>query len=368
MRIALLYLGRRGGITHYSAELADALSGACDLSCHLSASNSLADRFSSLPCPVTFYPTYSSWPSFILNTVVLRRVMTIARRLLAEQPDYVLDTGSGPWADLICHLTGSKLRWLRVIHDVTPHEDRLRPLVTLQRHILPLNASAFITLSQFSAQQLRRRFSSASVIASRHGLILQTASPNIMRVAGQRKHLLFFGRIEPYKGITCLLAAFERVKAIDPQITLTIAGPGNLPPADLRIASLLGATILNEWLADNVVTELLQKAGVLVLPYLSATQSGVAAAGISHALPTIASDVGALPEQVIDGYNGRIVPPGDSTSLANAILSITGSDNEARRMAENALRLRTQEYKWDTIARDLIQQVDDLTPSHKMAA
>ena len=95
----------------------------------------------------------------------------------------------------------------------------------------------------------------------------------------------------------------------------------------------------------------------MVLPYTSATQSAVAALALANGMPCIATSVGALPEQVIDGSNGFIVPPGDPEALARAMVTISGDAATAHRMAQESLRIGRELYSWNVIGQALL---DDL--------
>jgi glycosyltransferase involved in cell wall biosynthesis len=147
--------------------------------------------------------------------------------------------------------------------------------------------------------------------------------------------VLFFGRVEAYKGVETLLAAWRRMaqeesdgSVGDRQQTawlqrdrlparLVIAGPVakgmTLPPlppdTELR----------DRRIADDEAEALFRSAAVLVLPYRDATQSALVAAAYAFGVPVIVTDVGALPEYVIPGVTGWVVPAGDAAALAAAL-------------------------------------------------
>src|SRR6185436_18472550 len=78
--------------------------------------------------------------------------------------------------------------------------------------------------------------------------------------------------------------------------------------------------IENRYTPNEEVAEIFERADVLVLPYVSASQSGVARIALSNGLPVIASRTGWLSETVIDGLNGLLFPPGDSDALAKQVV------------------------------------------------
>ncbi len=355
-RVALVFLGRKGGIPRYTLEFARALQSRCQLSCHLSAYNVLCAEFERLTCPVHLYPTYRNWSTFVTSTIRLKKLRRIAEALIRENPDFVIDTGSGPWGDLLIRMTG-KLKWFSVVHDVILHRDRWRPLYATQRALLPLRGHGLIGISSHETTLLREQHPSIPVISSRHGVIYESEIVNINKIVENRKRFIFFGRLEAYKGLSVLLEAFELTRRHDPDVRLTVCGKGFVSKEQRARAGLLGVLLRNEWVDERAIDALFSEAGVVVLPYLGATQSGVAALAMAKGLPAIATNVGALPEKVLDGISGRIVPPGDAAALSAAMIEIAGSDKIAREFATGSLRRGKTIYKWDTIANELINDL-----------
>ena len=83
------------------------------------------------------------------------------------------------------------------------------------------------------------------------------------------------------------------------------------------------------YVPNHEVADFMSAANVLVLPYTSATQSGIAQIAMSFDLPSIATDVGGLPETVRNGETGDIVPPGNPAALAEAIVTYFEREHEA---------------------------------------
>src|SRR5690606_30937707 len=90
----------------------------------------------------------------------------------------------------------------------------------------------------------------------------------------QAPNILFFGRIEPYKGLDILLESMQKVWKDHPDWTLTVAGVGDISPYSANLADKR-IELINRFIEDEEVAPLFQKASFVVLPYISATQSGV---------------------------------------------------------------------------------------------
>ena len=136
--------------------------------------------------------------------------------------------------------------------------------------------------------------------------------------------LLHFGFIRPYKGLPVLLDAIPLIQTQMP-VHLLVVGEvwGAKAEYDAQIARLhLGAqvTFVDRYVPDEELASYFRAADVAVLPYLSATQSGVVQLAFGFGLPVIASNVGGLPDVIIEGETGLLVPPGDASALAKAVI------------------------------------------------
>jgi glycosyltransferase involved in cell wall biosynthesis len=124
---------------------------------------------------------------------------------------------------------------------------------------------------------------------------------------------LFMGRIEYYKGIDTLLMAARRIG-----VTVVIAGPGR-SGAVINESIPPNIIVRNELISDRDAIDLFCRCGLLVLPYIEASQSALVAAAYFFRKPVVVTQVGALPEYVIDGDTGWVVPPNDPQVLADAL-------------------------------------------------
>ncbi|PYT08735.1 MAG: hypothetical protein DMF60_04090 [Acidobacteria bacterium] len=77
----------------------------------------------------------------------------------------------------------------------------------------------------------------------------------------------------------------------------------------------------NRYVPNEEVPGIFKQADVLVLPYLSATQSAVARLALSNGLPIVASRTGGLSEVVRENITGLLFPPGDPDALADQIIN-----------------------------------------------
>jgi D-inositol-3-phosphate glycosyltransferase len=149
-----------------------------------------------------------------------------------------------------------------------------------------------------------------------------------MRVRDSDKVILFFGRILPYKGLSYLVEAFQRIAFKDDSYRLVIAGEPK--KESMQYWRDIQQTIEREipvgqviqdikFIRDEEVEVYFKSADVLVLPYTDIFQSGVLFLAYSFGLPVIATDVGSLRNDIIEHETGYICRPRDTVDLARTI-------------------------------------------------
>jgi len=138
--------------------------------------------------------------------------------------------------------------------------------------------------------------------------------------------ILFFGYVRAYKGVADLLEAMPDVRRHFPGATVVIAGPFLDPPDPYRrrAAELeIEARFIEGYVPDEEVTALLDLADVIVLPYRSATQSGLLPLAAFLGKRAVATSAGGLTESAAEGV--VLVAPGDPAGLARGIVKALDS-------------------------------------------
>jgi glycosyltransferase involved in cell wall biosynthesis len=175
--------------------------------------------------------------------------------------------------------------------------------------------------------------------------------------------VLFFGYVRAYKGLDTLLSAWPAVRARRPA-TLVVAGEFYEDEAPYRkLAEAAGDSVrlLSRYIPDAEVEALFKAADVVVLPYRSATQSGVTHVAYALGLPVITTDVGGLAETVIPGDTGLVVPPENPPALAEAIVKFFEAAL-APRLRAGVERVRG-EHSWEALANQTFSLGDELRPT-----
>ena len=150
--------------------------------------------------------------------------------------------------------------------------------------------------------------------------------------------LLFFGYVRAYKGLDRLLSAMPKIlETVDVQLLVVGEFYEDRRKYEALVEGLgIGeaVTFVAEHVPDEDVGKYFTASDLVVLPYVSATQSGITQIAYAFGLPVISTDVGGLPEVVRDGETGYIVRAGDDDALAGAVVRYFEGD-EMERLSAN---------------------------------
>jgi glycosyltransferase involved in cell wall biosynthesis len=172
----------------------------------------------------------------------------------------------------------------------------------------------------------------------------------------EEEHLvLFFGRIWQYKGLEYLIRAEPLISTRVPDVRILIAGRGeNFSRYARMMVNPHRFLVHNEFISEERAAEYFQRASVVVLPYIEASQSGVIPMAYSAGKPVVATTVGGLPEMVEHGRTGYLVAPQDEAQIAEAVIALLLDAPLRRRMGANGKHKIATECSPQAIARKTI--------------
>jgi glycosyltransferase involved in cell wall biosynthesis len=262
----------------------------------------------------------------------LREMLALRRQLGGWSPDFVhiqdslthdlrlAVAGGYPWH-----------HYAVTVHDPAPHPGDPQPSarIRLVRRALRRRADLIFAHSDVLVEELRALGDvrhAAEVVPHGFGELAATPLP-------RDPSLLFFGRISHYKGLDTLLEAMPIVWQSLPEVTLTVAGSGDIP--DLPALADPRVTLRAEHVPEGDVAGLFEAATCVVLPYRQASQSGIGSEAKQYGRAMIVTDVGGLPDLVADG-SGRLVAPEDPAALAAAIVEVVGTPGLAAQIGAAA--------------------------------
>ncbi|MDN5787429.1 glycosyltransferase [Pseudorhodobacter sp.] len=159
-------------------------------------------------------------------------------------------------------------------------------------------------------------------------------------------HLVAIGRLAEQKGFALLLEAMESAAPNLPGLRLTIVGDGPLRPeleAALASRGLVGIVTLAGWQDEAGVRRAFANATALILPSFAEGLPVVVMEAMASARPVIATAIAGVPELVLPGETGWLVPAGDAAALAGAIAALAATPRERLEAMGQAGRARVMD-------------------------
>jgi glycosyltransferase involved in cell wall biosynthesis len=218
------------------------------------------------------------------------------------------------------------------IHDPVPHSGEKNTTESMLRSFyfqFPVSKS-YLFYSQFAKEQFEQHYKK---VTAHKGVIHMKPFTYFNRIADAGKrapgHILFFGRLSQYKGVDVLLQAMPSVIEEFREEVLVVAGrsiSGFELDKNIVQKYSQNITLLNRYICNEELIQLITEAKFIVCPYLDATQSGVLMTAFALNTPVVATSVGAFPEYIREGVTGLLVPPGDHTRLAEKIKQALKND------------------------------------------
>lgn len=170
--------------------------------------------------------------------------------------------------------------------------------------------------------------------------------------------VLFFGRIQHYKGVDLLIKAMKMVHASLPELKLVVAGKGDVK----EVIDKSYTTFINEYISTEDLAGLLKDALFTICPYLTATQSGVISTAFAMNSPVLSTNVGGMKESIKDGETGILIEPNNEMKLANAIIDLYKNENLRNQIKLNIKEeVETGYYSWNKIAEIYIASYNKIT-------
>lgn len=301
--------------------------------------------------------------------------LSVGRRLRRERPDFIL---MKYWTPFMAPCFGTVARLARgnghtkvicQIDNVEPHEHHIvdRPF----NHWYLGAVDGFVYMSEQVHGELKA-YTDAPAIFSPHPMfenfgdrVGRGEACATLGLDPQCRYVMFFGLIRDYKGLDMLLdawASLRRDGRLASDCRLIVAGEFYTPKEpyvrQIERSGIAGDVVLcDRFIPDSEVRHFFSAADAVVLPYRTATQSGVTQIAYKFDLPMIVTDVGGLPEIVPDGRAGIVCRP-DAESLADAVARLYEGDT-LDTFRRNIL-VEKRRFSWD-------EMCDRLTEVYEMS-
>lgn len=284
----------------------------------------------------------------------LRQVSRIARIIHSFEPDVVHSHQYTPflygslaclWAGLGCVL-------------FTEHGRHFPDLVGWKRRMvnrfLAPRTAHVTAVCEFTRERLVRLegMSSRQIEVVYNGIDLSRFEERIDRGEARRRLglpndaavIVQVGTFRSVKDHPTALRAFQTVIAAEPSTMLVFAGQGPDLPVCRKLAARLDLNGNITFLGQRSdIVEILAAADIMLLTSVSEAHSLALLEGMAAALPVVATNVGGIPETVIDNETALLVPPGDPDATATAMLTLLRQPALRKRMGEAGCT-RVREY------------------------
>jgi glycosyltransferase involved in cell wall biosynthesis len=237
-------------------------------------------------------------------------------------------------------------------HNVVEHESAWWKTL-LTRWVLR-NASRFLVHTRRDEANLRQLLPGSRIAEHPHPIYDQFPAPSEPLPRRGRLELLFYGFVRPYKGLDDLLAAMSMLRRQD--VFLTVAGEfwkgsneAQKLVEDYGIQDRI--ELRARYHSERESADLFARADVIVLPYRSATGSGVLSLAYHYNRPVLVTRVGGLPDVVDPGITGWIVEPSSPRQLADVIGAI---DTARLEDMQGHVAAYKQSLSWESLASALL--------------
>lgn len=294
----------------------------------------------------------------------------IGKKIKTEMPDLVIIKY---WMPFFAPCFGTISRIIKknkktkitaICHNVIPHEKKPGDK-SLTKYFFK-KVDYFILLSEKVKNDLLKIIPGAKnkvlfhPVYSNFGTAVKKDDAKIYLKLKDEKLILFFGFIRDYKGLDVLLKAMSLLKD---KINLKLVAAGEFYSNENYYKELVKKLKLenhiyfyNDFIPTSEVKYYFSAADVVILPYKSATQSGIVQIAMNFKKPVIASNVGGLSEVIKNNETGYIVEKENPAELAEAILKFYNLEKEEEFIKN--INEGAEKYSWKKFSEGIMQLVN----------
>lgn len=301
----------------------------------------------------------------VVNTVNPLNWLRVGLLIRRERPDAVIlkywTPFMAPCFGTIARIAGRRVKFLVQLDNIVPHERRwfdgllTRWFVGAMDGFVYMSESVGRELAEFD--EAKPRFYSPHPIFDHFGeLPDREAAAARLGIDPTCEYVLFFGLVRQYKGLDILLEGWRKT----PGRKLLVAGEFyddvEKYRAQIERLGLENDVVVHDrFVHDDEIPDWFSLASLLVLPYRSATQSGVTQIAMHFDVPMVVTDVGGLSQIVRDGVTGLVVRP-EVEAIAQGVENALARREELRaNFADEKKR-----FGWDAAA-DALQELYNMT-------
>lgn len=296
---------------------------------------------------------------YLIHTANPFNIASVSKKIRNMNPDLVIVQWWHPYfapCYTILRMGLKKIPVIYVCHNVFPHERF--PLDRFLTKLVLKKGNGFILHSNKEVEDLKTIIDNPKHIVAKHPTYnafkfnnyTKSDAKSIINESEDKKILLFFGLVREYKGLKHLLRAMPDIIQYDSNIVLYVVGDFGSNKEDYlsiinenKIAD--NVRIVDGYVPDKEVEKYFAASDIVVLPYESATQSGVVQIAYGFDKPCLVTKVGGLPDVVIDGKTGYVVEPFNPRAISNAVINFYKENKEQEFIS--GVQSEAYKYDWD---------------------
>lgn len=292
-------------------------------------------------------------PGITRKSFDLKLLLSIIIKIKKEQFDVIYFESLHLWNLPIMYFSGTSHTY-QVIHDVVPHKgDRLAKAVELMNKLVVRMADTIVLRNKKHIQYLINKYGIKPQKVKFLSLCRRFPTYTPPKRNGK---FLFFGRINPYKGgdnlieivRLCPTLEFNVVGRVDPQMQKTVDLLRNEP----------NVSIEDGYVTDDKMRLAFVQSDWIIIPYNSASQSGVIIDAYKYSRPVVAFSVGAISEQVENGISGYLVEAGNNRLFADKLNRLPqSSSDEFTKMCKDAYQYGINNYSTKKVADQFLKLI-----------
>lgn len=352
MKLTLIFIGSTGAGPVYSLEMAKALSQIEECELQVIVSDGVGNleawktAFADSDVQLNIIKAYNRTKlSVFIQFFNYYRKLHVLNLIMNYNPDVLYVPFGLMWSRFIYSLLPKRIKIVSTIHDVRPHDrfnlaEKISGLLTIgaRKYV-----DGYVILNQKDKPLVEEKYKKPVTVIPHASFSYYFNKHNATNNHHINYRIGFFGRIEPYKGIDLLVDAFE--KSDIKNLRLLIAGSGSIDPyLKQRILNNERIELINRYIADDEFQPFLDSVDFVVLPYKRASQSGVIPMCFAYGKTVIATNVGALIEQVPKGTG--IITEAESCAICKKINYLYENENLILEYGHNAKQFAEEELSW----------------------
>lgn len=298
---------------------------------------------------------------YLIHTANPLNWLHTAKKISAIKPKMVIIQWWHPYFALCYYILCRCLKDTKILfvcHNVFPHERF--PMDSMLTKITLRQGNCYIVQSKMDAEDLQTIIKNPifrqTVLPTFNAFKIENMSKMEARgrlgIRMDEKVLLFFGFVREYKGLRFLIQAMPEIVRRLNQIRLLIVGDFSNEDSKKQYEDIIVWTGVKEhitvhdgYIPDKEVEKFFAASDLVVLPYISATQSGIVQIAYDFEKPIVATNVGGLPDVVNDGRTGYIVKSESADAIVDAVVDFFGNDRAAD--FTQGVKDETYRFSWE---------------------